>query len=136
MVSRSLEKMMLIAVGLSMAVIIGVPVLLYAIDLMSDTTHLQDAQNAADDIFEVVNQLDTGILNSTTIQVHIPTGMLMEASGSSLTISVLINGVTTTWSHSYTHQIMINPPTEAGLYNLHFEMISNVIHITYTWISL
>ncbi len=136
MVSRSLEKMMLIAVGLSTAVIIGVPVLLYAIDTMSYTTHLQDAQNAANDIFEAVEQLDTGIVNSTTVRVHIPTGMLMDSSGTLLTISVLINEVTTSWSHSYTHQLTINPPTEAGLYDLHFEMISNVIHITYTWISL
>jgi len=50
MVSRSLEKMMLIAVGLSTAVIIGVPVLLYAIDTMSYSTHLQTAQLAAGDI--------------------------------------------------------------------------------------
>ena len=135
MVSRSLEKMMLIAVGLSTAVIIGVPVLLYAIDTMSYTTHLQDAQNAAGNIFDAVGQLDTGTLNSTTIRVHIPTGMSMDASGSSLTISILINEVTTIWSNSYLHQIVINPPTEAGIYDLHFEMISNVIHITYTWIS-
>ena len=127
---------MLIAVGLSSAVIIGVPVLLYAINTMSYTTHLQDAQSAADAIFAAVGQLDTGALNSTTIRVHIPTGMLMDASGSSLTISVLINEIPTIWSNSYSHQIVINPPTEAGIYDLDFEMISNVIHITYTLISL
>jgi len=128
--------MMLIAVGLSTAVIIGVPVLLYAIDTMSYTTHLQDAQNAADDIFDAVSQLDTGALNSTTVRVHIPTGMSMVASESSLTISVFINEVSTVWSNSYSHQIVINPPTEAGLYDIQFEMVSNVIHITHTWISL
>ncbi|MGY5881366.1 MAG: hypothetical protein RTV31_14025 [Candidatus Thorarchaeota archaeon] len=135
MVSRSLEKMMLIAVGLSTAVIIGVPVLLYAIDTMSYSTHLQSAQLAADDIFSATEQLDTGELNSTTIRVHIPTGMSMIADGSTLTISVLINGQTTSWSDSYTHQIVINPPTEAGIYDMEFSMVSNVIHITYTFIS-
>ena len=126
---------MLIAVGLSTAVIIGVPVLLYAIDTMSYSTHLQSAQTAADDIFAATEQLDSGALNTTTIRVHIPTGVSMSADGSTLAISVLINGQTTSWSDSYTHQIVINPPTEAGTYDMEFSMISNVIHITYTFIS-
>ena len=136
MVSRSLEKMMLIAVGLSTAVIIGVPVLLYAIDTMSYSTHLQGAQIAAEDIFTATERLDTGELNNLTIRVHLPAGMLMIADGSSLTISVLINGQTTSWSESYTHQIIINPPTEAGYYDIEFTMVSDVIHITYSFISI
>jgi len=135
MVSRSLEKMMLIAVGLSTAVIIGVPVLLYAIDTMTYSTHLQDAQFAANNILHATEQLDTGELNSTTIRVYIPTGMSMVVDGSTLTISVLINSQTTSWSDSYTHQIVINPPTEAGNYDMEFTMVSNVIHITYTLVS-
>ncbi len=127
--------MMLIAVGLSTAVIIGVPVLLYAIDTMSYSTHLQDAHLAADNILHATEQLDTAELNTTTIRVHIPTGMSMVVDGSTLTISVLINSQTTSWSDSYTHQIVINPPTEAGTYDMEFTMISNVIHITYTLVS-
>jgi hypothetical protein len=123
-------------VGLSTAVIIGVPVLLYAIDTMSYSVHLQDAQLAADNIFTATEQLDTGTLNTTTTRIHIPTGMSMVADGSTLTISVLVNGQTTTWSDSYTHQIIINPPTEAGTYDIVFTLISNVIHITYTYISV
>ena len=135
MVSRSLEKMMLIAVGLSTAVIIGVPVLLYAIDTMSYSTHLQSAQLAADSIFNATEQLDTGASDNLTIRVHIPTGILMVADGSALTISVLINGQTTSWSDSYNHQIIINPPTEAGIYDMEFTLVSDVIHITYNFIS-
>ena len=126
---------MLIAVGLSTAVIIGVPVLLYAIDTMSSSSHLQSAQVAAEDIFDATEDLDTGSLNTTTIRIHIPTGMSMSADGSTLSISVLINGQTTSWFQSYSHQIVINPPTEAGTYDMEFNMISNVIHITYTFIS-
>ena len=136
MVSRSLEKMMLIAVGLSTAVIIGVPVLLYAINTMSYSTHLQDAQMAAGDIFDATERMDLGEVDNLTIRVHIPTGMLMIADGSTLTISVLIDGQTSSWSDSYIHQIVINPPTEAGNYDIEFTMISNVINITYTWIPL
>jgi hypothetical protein len=102
---------------------------------MTYSAHLQDAQLAADGIFAATEQLDTGELNDTTIRVHIPTGMSMAADGTTLTISVLINGQTTSWSDSYTHQIVINPPTEAGNYDIVFSMVSNVIHITYTFIS-
>ena len=126
---------MLIAVGLSTAVIIGVPVLLFAIDTMAYSTHLQDAQVAAEDIFNATERLDNGELDSHTIRVHIPTGVSMIADGTTLTISVLIDGQTTSWSESYDHQIVINPPTEAGYYDIEFTMISNVINITYTWIS-
>ena len=135
MVSRSLEKMMLIAVGLSTAVIIGVPVLLFAIDTMSSSAHLQDAQLAAGAIFDGAEQLDLGEVNNLSVRVHIPTGMLMVADGSTLIISVLIDGQTTSWQQSYSHQIVINPPTEAGNYDIEFALVSDVIHITYTWIS-
>jgi hypothetical protein len=126
--------MMLIAVGLSTAVIIGVPVLLYAIDTMSYSIHLQDAQGAAQDIFNATEMIDTGVADNLTIRVHIPTGMSMTVDGTTLAISVLINGQTTSWTETYVHSIIINPPTEAGTYDLEFEMVSNVIHITYTFI--
>jgi uncharacterized protein (UPF0333 family) len=135
MVSRSLEKMMLIAIGLSTVVIIGVPVLLFAIDTMSYTSHLQDAQAAANDIFEAINRLDSGELNNLTIQVHLPTGMAMTINGHILTISVLIGEQQTDWSQTFSHQIIINPPTEAGYYSMVFTMASEVIHITYSLIS-
>jgi hypothetical protein len=127
--------MMLIAVGLSTAVIIGVPVLLYAIDTMSYSVHLQDAQVAAEDIFNATGTLDNGVVDDLTIRVHIPTGMSMTVDGTTLAISVLINGQTTSWTETYVHSIVINPPTEAGIYDIEFEMVSNVIHITYTFIE-
>jgi len=136
MVSRSLEKMMLIAVGLSTAVIIGVPVLLYAINTMSYSAHLEDAQIAAENIFTAVNRIDNEELTNLTIQVHVPTGVTMTVNGNTLTINVLIDGQQTGWSETYNHQLSINPPTEAGNYNMIFTMVSNVIQITHTWISL
>jgi hypothetical protein len=136
MVSRSLEKMMLIAVGLSTAVIIGVPILLYAINTMSYSTHLQDAQIAAENIFTAANRIDSGELDNLTIQVHIPTGVTMTVSGNTLTITVLIDGQQTGWSDTFDHPVSISPPTEAGNYNMMFTMVSNVIHITYSWISI
>jgi hypothetical protein len=136
MVSRSLEKMMLIAVGLSTAVIIGVPVLLYAINTMSYSSHLQDAQIAAENIFTAIDCIDSEELTNLTIQVHIPTGVTMTVNGNTLTINVLIDGQQTGWSETYSHQLAINPPTEAGNYNMYFAMVSNVIQITHAWISI
>ncbi|MDH4213100.1 MAG: hypothetical protein OEV85_04195 [Candidatus Thorarchaeota archaeon] len=136
MVSRSLEKMMLIAVGLSTAVIIGVPVLLYAINTMTYSTHLQDAQSAAEAIFTATNRIDSGELQNLTIQIHIPTGVTMTVNGNVLTITVLIDGQQTGWSESYDHQLSISPPTESGNYNMIFTLVSNVIQITHSWISL
>jgi hypothetical protein len=135
MVSRSLEKMMLIAVGLSTAVIIGVPVLLYAIDTISYSTHLQDAQIAAQDIFAGANLVDSGEQVNVTIQVHIPTGVTMTAIGNTITISVLVDGQQTEWSETFSHQIAMNSPNEPGIYSVTFTLVSNVIHITVSWIS-
>jgi uncharacterized protein (UPF0333 family) len=135
MVSRSLEKMMLIAIGLTTVVIIGVPVLLFAIDTMSYTSHLQDAQTAATDIFEAANRIDSGELTNLTIQIHIPTGISMTVNGYTLIISVLIGEQQTQWTETFDHQIAINPPTEAGYYSITFTMVSGVIHITYSLFS-
>jgi fructose-1,6-bisphosphatase/sedoheptulose 1,7-bisphosphatase-like protein len=103
---------------------------------MSYSTHLQDAQMAAGDIFNATERMDLGEVDNLTIRVHIPTGMSMVADGYTLTISVLIDGQTTSWFDSYVHQIVINPPTEAGYYDIEFTMVSNVINITYKWIHL
>ena len=74
MVSRSLEKMMLIAIGLTTAVIIGVPVLLYAIDTMTTTQQIQYAHQTADTIFNATQQVDSGDVGELTIQVYVPSG--------------------------------------------------------------
>jgi hypothetical protein len=127
--------MMLIAIGLSTVVIIGVPVLLFAIDTMSYTSHLQDAQVAATDILGAASRVDDGELTDLTIQVHIPTGMSMTVNGYTLAISVAIGEQLTEWTATYNHQIIINPPTEAGYYSMTFTMVSDVIHITHSFIS-
>lgn len=138
MVSRSLEKMMLIAVGLSTAIIIGVPVLLYAIDTMTMTQQIQYAQHASEMIFNATRQVDDGELLDITIQIYIPHnfGIVTDDSGSILTI-VLDTGrpppdTYITWREDFKHQIVVSIPSEAGHYHFTFSMVSNVIHITYS----
>jgi hypothetical protein len=133
MVSRSLEKMMLIAIGLSTAVIVGVPVLMYAIDTITTTSYLEDAQMVADQIHNTTRQVDIGTIPDATIQVHIPVGITMSAEGNTLTILFNYQGVEPqTWIETYDNQIVISPPTEAGNYLMHIDLSAGVIHITFS----
>ncbi|MBN2229608.1 MAG: hypothetical protein JW779_08420 [Candidatus Thorarchaeota archaeon] len=139
MVSRSLEKMMLIAVGLSTAVIIGVPVLLYAIDTMATTQHLQEGELAAQQIFNATRQVDVGEYDSRSIQVYLPAGISITTDSDYTLIITLNLGVdppasNAIWSETFLHPIVISPPTESGNYNMTFTLESNVIYITYSLI--
>lgn len=133
MVSRSLEKMLLIAIGLSTAVIIGVPVLLYAIETINTTTQLQEAQLAAELIHNATNTVDTGISNSTAITIWIPRGAVVSAVGNTLTVSFA--EITESWTETYNHEISVDDPpfNPEGqlLYTIEVVMIGDVIHIAF-----
>jgi len=125
--------MMLIAIGLSTAVIVGVPVLMYAIDTITTTSYLEDAQVVAEQIHNTTSQIDIGTLSNATIQVYIPVGITMSADGNTMTILFNYQGVEPqTWIETYDHSVVINPPTEAGNYLMHFDLDAGVIHITYS----
>lgn len=138
MVSRSLEKMMLIAIGLTTAVIIGVPVLLYAIDTMTTTQQIQYAHQTADTIFNATQQVDSGDVGELTIQVYVPSGFSLrtDESGSGLTVMLDISQSqlehAIAWTDSYNHQIVVSFPTEPGNYYLTITLMSDIIHITYS----
>ncbi|MFW9927153.1 MAG: hypothetical protein ACFFDM_10355 [Candidatus Thorarchaeota archaeon] len=133
MVSRSLEKMMLIAIGLSTAVIVGVPVLMYAIDTITVTSYLENAQMAAEQIHNTTRQVDLGTITNATIQVHIPEGVTVSAVGFSLQILFdYQNAETQIWMEMYDHPILITPITEAGSYLLYFYIQAGTLHITYS----
>ena len=138
MVSRSLEKMMLIAIGLTMAVIIGVPVLLYAIDTMTTTQQIQYAQHTSDAIFNATRHVDNGDSNELTIQVYIPSEFTVKTDESGSGLVVTFNPYPSqterviAWTDSFDHQIVVNFPSESGDYYLTFALVSDVIHITYS----
>ncbi len=124
---------MLIAIGLSTAVMVGVPVLMYAIDTITTTSYLEDAQVVAAQIHATTKQVDNGTIPNVTIQVHIPAGITMNADGNTLTISFNYQGVEPQiWIETYVHPVTINPPPEAGNYLMHFNLDSGVILITYS----
>lgn len=136
MVSRSLEKMMLIAIGLSTAVIVGVPVLMYAIETINTTTELQELQMAAEQIHNATMLVDSGTTNTTTINVWIRPGVTVSAAGSSLTVLYTPDaGSTRTWSQSYINDIVIAMPigthSDSTLYTMEVNMINGVIYISF-----
>ena len=133
MVSRSLEKMMLIAIGLSTAVIVGVPVLMYAIDTINTTNQLQEAQLTAELIHNATRDVDTGISNSSTFTIWIPKGAVVSSAGNDLTVSFA--DITESWTETYSHEISVDDPPfnpeDRLLYTVEVVMIGDVIHITF-----
>ena len=136
MVSRSLEKMMLIAIGLSTAVIVGVPVLMYAIDTINTTSQLQEVMLAAEQMHNATREVDNGFSNTTSITVWINPGVAVSADGNTLTVSYSNDGgLPRTWSATYNHAISINQPilshTDKVLYSMEIVRIDDTIHISF-----
>ncbi len=120
MVSRSLEKMMLIAIGLTTVVVIGVPVLIFAMDTINTTTRIQAAESFAQQIFNASLQVDSGEVEEKTIQVVVPSNMTIEAIGESLIVTYTRVGTEDlTWSQDFSHQVHVLTPTTPGAYILH-----------------
>ena len=141
MVSRSLEKMMLIAIGLSTAVIVGVPVLMYAIDTINTTSQLQEVQLLAEQIHNATNDVDTGVTNSTAISIRVNPGVSVTADGNTLTVLFSQNGGTPReWAATYNHAISIDsaiiPNQSDVLYSMEIVMVANVIHISFFVVSI
>lgn len=136
MVSRSLEKMMLIAIGLSTAVIVGVPVLMYAMDTINTTSHLQEAQFAAEQIHNATMEVDTGVTNSTAFNIWANPGFTVTANGNMLMVSFSNDGGTPrTWSATYIHEISIDNSISSHLsktpYSMEIVLVDDVIHISF-----
>jgi hypothetical protein len=136
MVSRSLEKMMLIAIGLSTAVIIGVPVLMYAINTINATSQLQEAQLVAEQIHNATRNVDTGASNSTTINIWVNPGVTVTANGYTLTVTFSNNGGTpTTWPTTYNHEVVIDDSIishqDRTLYTLVVTLVGDTLHLSF-----
>ena len=127
---------MLIAIGLSTAVIVGVPILMYAIDTLSLTSQLQEAQLAAEQIHNVTRNVDTGMSNTTSVTIWINPGLSVTANGNILVVTYNEEGATTkTWSAGYNHDIVIDNPISTTssrvLYSMEASLVGEVIHIAF-----
>jgi hypothetical protein len=129
--------MMLIAIGLSTAVIVGVPILMYAIDTLSSTSQLQEAQLAAEQIHNVTRSVDTGMSNTSSITIWINPGLSVTANGKIVIVAYNGEGTTTpkTWSASYIHDIVIDYPILTTnirvLYSMEASLVGDIIHIAF-----
>jgi uncharacterized protein (UPF0333 family) len=133
MVSRSLEKMMLIAVGLTAVVIVGVPVLMFAINTLGATSQYEEAQTAATEILDAIQSVDDGIVNSTSLQVSIPAGLTIGSDGSTVSIIYTYQGSSTgTWNRIYTHIVLVDPPSAAGTYTVDISIDAGAISVTFS----
>jgi len=133
MVSRSLEKMILIAIGLSTAVIIGVPVLLYTIDALGNASELEMAEKFAERLHDLTESVDNGTVNSTYVEINVPEGVSVTSNDGTLTVAFEKIGVSSQyWGETYGHSIVLQPPAEPGSYYLMIQLIESEIHISFT----
>jgi hypothetical protein len=133
MVSRSLEKMILIAVGLSTAVIIGVPVLLYTIDTLGNASQLEMAEQFAERLHNLTERVDTGTVNNTSVDINVPEGVSVTSNDGTLTVVFEKLGVPSQyWGETYGHSIVLQPPLGPGAYSLVIQLIGSDIHISFT----
>ncbi|MFW9847518.1 MAG: hypothetical protein ACFFF4_00150 [Candidatus Thorarchaeota archaeon] len=136
MVSRSLEKMMLIAIGLTMVVIVGVPVLLYTMDILSSASELEMAQNFADRVHNATSRVDQGLVNDTHIEISVPQYVEISAVGNTLTIMYEKEGADSiSWSNTYTRQITLVSPPGFGLYMLYIHIDSGELVVAFVAVT-
>lgn len=133
MVSRSLEKMMLIAVGLTTAVMVGVPVLLYAIDTVNAASEFELARTFAQEVQNATGRVDLGIVANVTSNVYVPNGVTVTAAGNTLTVSYQKGTQQPiVWTSSYAHSIVIVlAPISADTCNMEVRMASGTIEIIF-----
>lgn len=125
--------MLLIAVGLTMCVMVGVPVLLFSMDAISNASQLESAQSFANTVHNVTLQVDTGQTNDTSIEIHVPEGVSIRLEGSQLIIEYQKEGTEpVSWDESYSHTLDVDPPTTAGLHLMTVRLVGNEIMITFT----
>ncbi len=133
MVSRTIEKMILIAVGLTTVVIIGVPVLMYTMDTLANVSQLEAAQTFADRMHNYTSRVDTGQQDEVIVEITVPSYIEMSASGQSLSIAYMKDGnQEAVWSETYAHAIVLTPPESSGIHTLTIRLVSGEIHISFS----
>ena len=133
MVSRSLEKMLLIAIGLSTAVLIGVPVLMYAMDTLGAASQVERASLFADRVHNVTGTVDIGTANNVAIEISVPEGVVISSEGTTLTVTFERDGLETrTWREVYNHSIVIVGPTGSGAHVMYVQLDSGTLEIIFS----
>jgi hypothetical protein len=132
MVSRSLEKMVLIALGLTTVVIIGVPALMFAINTLENVTDLERADAFAARLLNETRLVDTGEANNTAFTTTIPNFVTVSANGNALTIDFDKEGVQAVqWSDTFLHPVSLLGEVASGQYSITIRLVGGVIEILF-----
>ena len=124
---------MLIAIGLTTVVIIGVPVLIYTMDTLSNASQLEAAQTFAQRLHNYTGRVDTGIQENIAVEMTVPSFVELSTSGNTLTIAFVKDGVQeAVWSETYSHNIVLISPDEPGIFTLTISLSGDDILITFT----
>lgn len=131
MVSRSIEKMLLIAIGLTTVVIVGIPVLTYSIQTISNVNELENVEYVVELIYNATEQVDAELSSERSIQVNIPDGFRIEAKSSTLNIDYSSNVNAFSSSRNFNHVINLVPPQKAGWHIVRIHMKNNAIYMVF-----
>ncbi len=124
---------MLIAIGLSTVVIIGVPVLIFTMDTLSNASQLEAAQTFAQRLHNYTGRVDTGSQENIAVEMTVPSYVELRTSGNTLTIAFVKEGVQEAiWSETYSRNIVLIPPDEPGIYTLTISLSGDDIQIAFS----
>ena len=136
MVSRSLEKMLLIAVGLTSVVIVGVPVLFHTLNTISAASNLSMANDFADRVHNATGRVDSGSTESVSIEILVPDYVSVTVSNDSMTILYeSTDGSVREWTRGYSHELVLTPPNNSGSHLLSIGLVEEKIYVEFMALS-
>ncbi|MGY5853214.1 MAG: hypothetical protein RTU92_06575 [Candidatus Thorarchaeota archaeon] len=127
--------MLLIAVGLSAAVLVGIPILMYSINAMNSTSQLQMADTFAGRLHEYAGPVDNSNTTGISTEINVPALVTVSADGNILTVTYQpVGQQATSWSESYSHPISLTSPSDPGAYDLQIEITEGNLEIVFSQI--
>lgn len=124
---------MLIAIGLTTVVLVGVPVLLYSMDILSATADIDSARIAAEKIHNETTLVDNGLSDTDGVNVYLPRGFEAWIDGADFIMQIrLANGATHTWARIFNHSVsIVEPPQGEGEYWVEIMLVGDTIEIAF-----
>mgnify|MGYP001242942796 CR=1 FL=1 len=124
--------MILVAVGLTTAVMVGVPVLLFAINTLNNATEYESAKLFSERIHEAVMRVDNGSAQQLTLQLTVPDGTELTSNGNTLTVTYQNEyGSSGVWTEEYSHSVLIESPPDVVYQITTIRMIDEVLVISF-----
>ncbi|MFX0107297.1 MAG: hypothetical protein ACFE7R_03365 [Candidatus Hodarchaeota archaeon] len=130
MVSRSLEKMILIAIGLTTAVLVGIPILMYSMSSLEQAALIEEATLFAETLHNATDRVDKGLENDTGIPIQVPNRVSVSSSNTVLTVTLERDeGSDLLFSVAYDHVIDLIPPASAGDYWVFLRLVDDSLQV-------